>query len=57
MTRSMPTIRPVPGALMGPGIAAKATCQRPARSSFTRKDLAGGTVRDQRNRTHPALGM
>jgi hypothetical protein len=47
----------VPGPLMGPGIAAKATGQRPARSSFTRNDLAGGTGRDQRNRTRPALGM
>ena len=34
--RSIPTTRPLPGAGTGAGIAAKATCQRPARSSVTR---------------------
>jgi hypothetical protein len=54
---STPTTSPVPGALMGSGITAKARCQRPDWSSFTRNDLACGTARDQRKRTHPALGM
>ena len=39
------------------GITANATCQRPARSRVTRKDLTpSGTGRDQRNRTQPAFG-
>ena len=36
--RSMPTTWPFPGAGTGSGMTAKATCQRPARSSVTRKD-------------------
>ena len=57
MPRSMPTTWPLPGAGTGPGMAAKATCQRPARSIVTRKDFTpGGTGRDQRNRTQPAFG-
>ncbi len=53
----MPSTWPVPGAGTGPGITAKATCQRQARSIVTRQDFTpGGTARDQRNRTHPALG-
>ena len=55
--RSTPTTFPVPGAWMGRGMAANAMCQRPARSSFTRNDLAWGTVRLQRNRTQPTLEM
>jgi hypothetical protein len=55
--RSTPTLSPVPGPLTGFGRTANATCQRPARSSFTRNDFTScGTCRDQRNRTHPALG-
>jgi hypothetical protein len=55
--RSMPTTSPLPGAGTGAGMAAKATCQRPARSIVTRYDFTpGGTGRDQRNRTHPAFG-
>ena len=36
MPRSIPTTCPLPGAGTGAGIAAKATCQRPARSQVTR---------------------
>ena len=32
-------------------------CHRPAASSFTRKDLAAATGRDQRKRTQPTLGI
>ena len=38
-------------------MTAKATCQRPAASRVTRKDLACSTGRDQRNRTHPTFGI
>jgi hypothetical protein len=34
--RSIPTVCPLPGAGTGSGRAAKATCQRPARSQVTR---------------------
>ena len=54
--RSTPTTCLVPGPAMGSGIAANAMCQRPTLSNFTRYDLASGTARDQRNRTHPAFG-
>ena len=40
--RSMPTASPLPGAGTGAGIAAKATCQRPARSIVTRHDVTPG---------------
>lgn len=55
--RSTPTTPPVPGAGSGTGTAAKATCQRPARSRVIRNDFTpGGSARDQRNRTHPTFG-
>ena len=54
--RSTPTTCLVPGPAMGSGTAANAMCQRPTLSNFTRYDLASGTARDQRNRTHPAFG-
>jgi hypothetical protein len=55
--RSMPTTWPLPGAGMGAGTTAKATCHRPARSRVIRYDFApGGTLRDQRKRTQPTLG-
>src|SRR5436190_19989878 len=55
--RSTPTTLPLPGAGIGSGTAANATCQRPARSMVTRYDFTpGGTARDQRNRTHPIFG-
>jgi len=57
MPRSMPTTFPAPGPAMGAGRAAKARCQRPARSRVTLYDFAAGTARDQRNRTHPTLGI
>src|SRR5438046_1267423 len=48
----------VPGPSTGAGIAANAICHLPARSRVTRNDFAfPGTARDQRNRTHPALGI
>jgi hypothetical protein len=54
--RSSATTCRFPGAGITGGTAANATCQRPARSRVTRKDLVGGTGRDQRNRTQPSLG-
>ena len=55
--RSMPTVSPLPGPAIPSGIKVNATCQRPARSTVMRYDFAsGGTGRDQRKRTHPALG-
>ena len=54
--RSSPTTMPILGPSTGAGIAAKDTCQRPARPASP-DDLAGGTARLQRNRTQPALGM
>jgi hypothetical protein len=56
--RSTPTTSPVPGPGTDWGIAANATCHRPARSRVTRNDLtSSGTRRDQWNRTHPAFGI
>jgi hypothetical protein len=53
-----PTISPAPGPLIGGGITANATCQRPARSRFTRKDLAcSGIWRYQWKWTQPTFGI
>ena len=53
MPRSMPTTFPAPGPAMGAGTAAKARCQRPARSRVTLYDFAAGTARDQRTAPIP----
>ena len=55
---STPTTSPLPGLGIVPGMAAKAICQRPARSRVIRNDFTpAGTRRDQRNRTQPAFGI
>ena len=55
--RSMPATSPLPGAAIGSGMAANATCQCPVRSRVTRYDLtSSGTGRDNRNRTQPSFG-